>query len=50
MTAVTGQGVAQKSPPREIEGDGHLGKHEAEAGVWVIAVAKPGGKVMRKSW
>ena len=49
VTAVTGQGVAQKSPPPDyIEGTVTSGKSTAEAGVWVIAVAKPGGKVMRK--
>ena len=53
-TVLSGQGAAQKSPPPDyIEGTVTSGfrtaaKGTPEAGVWVIAVAKPGGKVMRK--
>jgi hypothetical protein len=43
VTAVTGQGVAQKAPaPDYIEGTVTSGRAKAEAGVWVIAEAKLG--------
>jgi streptogramin lyase len=49
VTAVTGQGVAQKAPPPDyIEGTVTSGARTPEAGVWVIAEGKPGNKVMRK--
>ena len=49
VVAVTGQGVAQKAPPPDwIEGTVTSGKAKAEAGVWVIAEAKPAGTLMRK--
>jgi streptogramin lyase len=48
-TAVTGQGVAQKAKaPDYIEGTVTSGKNTPEAGVWVIAMGKPGNKLMRK--
>ncbi len=49
VMAVTGQGVAQKAPPVDyIEGTVTSGDGTPEAGVWVIAVGKPGNKLMRK--
>ena len=47
--AVTGQGAAAKAPPPDyIQGTVTSGKSTAEAGVWVIAEAKPAGTKMRK--
>ncbi len=47
--AVTGQGAAAKAPPADyIQGTVTSGKSTAEAGVWVIAEAKPAGTKMRK--
>jgi len=49
VTALTGQGAAQKPPPRDwIGGTVTSGANRPEAGVWVIAEGKPGNKPMRK--